>query len=37
MIYAIMLTGKKIYFDHIDALFDFVNSNLDVAGGWIGG
>lgn len=37
MIYAIMTTGDKIYFDHIDALFDFFNGNQNVAGGWVGG
>jgi hypothetical protein len=36
MIYAIMKTGNKMYFDTIDALFEFFNSNQEAAGGWLG-
>ena len=36
MIYAIMKNGDRVYFANIDELFEFVNSNADATGGWIG-
>ena len=36
MIYAVMRSGKRVYFHTLDELFEFVNTNLDATGGWVG-
>jgi hypothetical protein len=37
MIYAILQSGQRRYFDSVDALFEFFNSGTDAVGGWVGG
>jgi hypothetical protein len=36
MIYCILTTGNKIYFNTIDELFEYANTNNNVSSGWIG-